>query len=77
MLTTIKASMMNGSAAQMSTIRMIISSVCRPKYPANNPHVVPTVTPTVMEITTTKAEMRAPWITRLSKSRPMKSLPRT
>ena len=65
-----------GKAINMSTIRWMMASVLPPKYPLAKPSKAPMRVPAVEATTPTISEIQAPCSTRLSTSRPSRSVPR-
>src|SRR5215813_9697901 len=66
---------MVGSDRPMSVSRMSSASTSPPRYPEIRPSSVPSVPATPMATSETSSEMRLPQMTRLSTSRPKRSVP--
>ena len=69
------ASSSGGNARKMSVIRMMISSVTPPKYPASTPSGMPTTHEISSTNRATTGDTRAPVSTRENTSRPTWSVP--
>ena len=74
--TTSNAIRMSGMESSTSTKRMINVSHAPPKKPANMPSVTPMTTAIATPAVAVARETRAPWMMRLSTSRPCASVPR-
>ena len=74
-IATTNARSRNGNPSHISTIRVIVSSMIPPAYPAISPRVVPIKSPADSATAITARDTLAPCITRLSTSRPTWSPP--
>ena len=75
-VTTTIRTMSVGKVSHASTTRWIIVSAAPPSHAETMPTTVPRPTPRATAPTATIIDTRAPWITRLSRSRPTLSRPK-
>ena len=70
------ARMRSGNACITSMSRWLTRSKRPPRYPHATPHSEPVVVPSSTDANATKSDVRAPWMTRESVSRPTWSVPK-